>query len=590
MSQLIALRNADTRREMAALLGYESSKLTYALHGLKEESRYTQFAIPKKNGGHRTISAPDDATKALQRKLAALLANCVREIRSVESPRLPGQRRGVLSHGFEPGLSIITNARVHRKRRWVFNIDLADFFDSIHFGRVRGYFENNRNFQLKPIAALVIAQIACFKSKLPQGSPSSPVIANLVASILDIHLSRLATQVGCSYTRYADDLTFSTNQEEFPSAIAHQVDRDSNRWEASKELVDVISRSGFKLNSRKTRMQYRHSRQEVTGLVVNRVVNVPSEYRREVRARVHRLITKGEFYISGIGEAGQSTQVAGTPAQLRGMLAFIDRVDLFNLNLARESKGEPPITPASDLVDLTRNEETYRKFLYFTEFYATPLPLVICEGSTDYVYLVHAIRALVDDFPELAYRTGDEEIKFKIRFYRYPRNSTRRLTRIRGGTADLKKFVATYGAEVQRFKAGGQQHPVIVDNDAAGREVYGPAKKLGVVFNKSRPLTRVSANLYLTATPLLGADESCIESLFKTEDTARLVDGKSFDPDDKADRSLTYSKAVFAHQIVAKHAAHINFDRFRPLLASLSDAVTMHRESRTEEVAPAAIT
>jgi hypothetical protein len=102
----------------------------------------------------------------------------------------------------------------------VLNIDLEDFFGTVNLGRVRGFFIKERNFALKPRVATVLAQIACHDNALPQGSPCSPVISNLIGHVLDIQLSALARKTGCTYSRYADDITFSTNKQVFPPAIA----------------------------------------------------------------------------------------------------------------------------------------------------------------------------------------------------------------------------------------------------------------------------------------------------------------------------------------------------------------------------------
>ena len=99
-------------------------------------------------------------------------------------------------------------------------MDLADFFPSLNFGRVRGFFLKDRDFELHEKVATVIAQIACFENQLPQGSPCSPAIADMVAHVLDVHLVRLAKKYRVTYSRYADDLTFSTNQRLFPGALA----------------------------------------------------------------------------------------------------------------------------------------------------------------------------------------------------------------------------------------------------------------------------------------------------------------------------------------------------------------------------------
>ena len=150
----------------------------------------------------------------MQRRLSDVLQDCVDEI------NIDNKRKNRTAHGFKRKRSIITNARQHRRRRWVFNLDLEDFFPSINFGRVRGFLLKNRDFELHAAVATVIAQIACYENSLPQGSPCSPVISNLIGHLLDMRLVRLASESGCTYSRYADDLTFSTNKKDFPEDIA----------------------------------------------------------------------------------------------------------------------------------------------------------------------------------------------------------------------------------------------------------------------------------------------------------------------------------------------------------------------------------
>jgi hypothetical protein len=172
------------------------------------------------------------------------------------------KRKDRVAHGFKRGRSIITNAQQHRHRRWVFNLDLKDFFPSINFGRVRGFFLKNRDFALQSRVATVIAQIACHGDSLPQGSPCSPVISNLVANVLDMRLVKLASESGCTYSRYADDLTFSTNKKNFPpdiALLAKTKPGQNHKWIPGSALKKVIQRTGYRINSRKNRMMYRHS-------------------------------------------------------------------------------------------------------------------------------------------------------------------------------------------------------------------------------------------------------------------------------------------------------------------------------------------
>jgi hypothetical protein len=139
-----------------------------------------------------------------------------------------------------------------------------------------------------------------------------------------IHLCKLASKNGCMYSRYADDITFSTNERNFPIAIAHKAHGEPHRWEVGPELQEIVTHSGFAINPEKTRMQYRTSRQDVTGLVVNSKVNIRSEYRRRVRAMAQHLFMTGRFDIIRTIGAGEGalvpTKTEGTLAQLHGML------------------------------------------------------------------------------------------------------------------------------------------------------------------------------------------------------------------------------------------------------------------------------
>ncbi|MEB8486219.1 MULTISPECIES: reverse transcriptase domain-containing protein [Acidithiobacillus] len=134
MSRLAELKASTTLSDVAHLLGYKPKAVSYILYMLPTDQKYTTFEISKRNGGQRTINAPVEKLKVLQRRLADLLQDCLDEINNAKG------LKDRTAHGFKRKLSIITNARQHRHRRWVFNVDLENFFPSINFGRIRGFF------------------------------------------------------------------------------------------------------------------------------------------------------------------------------------------------------------------------------------------------------------------------------------------------------------------------------------------------------------------------------------------------------------------------------------------------------------------
>lgn len=350
-----------TRNELADFLNIPRKKLSYVLYIKDINNLYTSFEIAKKNGGIRKINAPSEELKDIQRKLAVAL-NRHKEKK---------QKKNNVSHGFEKNKSIITNAKIHRNKRLVLNFDLEDFFECFHFGRVRGYFNKNKNFLLPIEVATVIAQISCYIGKLPQGAPSSPVISNLICEILDYRILKIAKKYKLDYTRYADDLTFSTNDKNF-------LDLKTEFYEKiSKELI----RSGFKINEKKKRLQYRDSRQVVTGLVVNKKINVNRIYYKETRAMAHQLYKQGIFEING---------VPATINQLEGRFAFINQLTWYNNKIDGEKHN---------FYNLNSRECQYQKFLFYKYFFANPKPLIVTEGKTDIAYLKSALKNLYRSYP-----------------------------------------------------------------------------------------------------------------------------------------------------------------------------------------------
>lgn len=587
MSIIKKLHSAKTIADVADILGFQKQSLSFILYVQSDSLKYKEFDIPKRSGGLRRIAAPKGGLKLLQRRLADLLQDCLDEIDNNTCLKSNADDCDQVSHGFRRRLSILTNAKKHRNRRYVFNIDLADFFGSINFGRVRGFFIKDRRFHLDPKVATIFAQIACFKQSLPQGSPCSPIISNLIGNILDVHMTRLAIRSGCMYTRYADDLTFSTNKRCFPESIAKRNEDAHNTWIPGSELLELVNRSGFSINPQKTRMQYNISRQEVTGLVVNKKVNVKYEYRHNVRAMVHRLTTKGDFllpeYIKDESNAYSLAMKSGSLNQLHGRLGFIDSIDRYNAEIEINSQSDKDEIKRKE-AEIKRKEAIYRRFLFYKEFYAATKPVLICEGWTDVVYIENALRRLAPKYPSLVSLVG-EKANFAIKRFRHSGSRTGKILGITGGTAPLGNFVKEYKKEFERFSVPGMREPVIIllDNDTAGNKVFKDAcNHFKVKTNKSDPyILHAYRNLYLILIPLQDdKSEAQIEDLFDASTLDIKIEGKPFNLSNKEGTELTHSKAVFAREVVEKMTHLINFDGFAPLLDQIVKVIEIHYAQR----------
>lgn len=577
MSRLQSLQAASSRDDVAVLMGYKPKALAYIIYKIPDTAKYKIFQISKRGGGVREINAPCPELKGLQSKVSELLQDCIDEINA------KSKFKDQLAHGFKRKHSIVTNADKHRNRQFVFNIDLENFFGTINFGRVRGFFVKNANFMLKADVATVLAQIACYNNGLPQGSPCSPVISNLVGHILDVHLCRLATKHGCTYSRYADDITFSTNKPTFPVGIAYMLAGQAHEWKVGPELQKIVAKANFTINQKKTRMQYQGSRQDVTGLVVNKKVNIRTEYRRTVRAMAQRLFKTGTFqYPRMVADANGvfvRTNVTGTIAQLHGMIGHINRVDRYNEEL--EAKRVLSGQKAKDAKDIAKaalrsKEKLYRRFLLFKDFYMAYKPVIVCEGKTDNIYLEHAIKRLATNYPTLATITAQNKIKLNVRILRTFESSTGRVLHLSQGWSGLTALIENYAKELQKFKAPGLTSPVIllVDNDSAANKVFGIVTKCtGITPLKTDIFTHVMGNMYVVLTPLRdGKTESEIEDCFDDNIRHLNLNGKTFTTDSNLNPALNFGKHILS-QYVREHAAKIDFTGFSDVLDRITAAI-----------------
>lgn len=268
----------NTPQDVASLLDISYSQLVYHVYKTHKTRRYTTLTIPKKGGGTRNISAPATPLKLIQRSLNTILA-------TVYSPR-----RSV--NGFVEDRTIVTNAQFHVGSKWILTVDIEDFFPSINFGRVRGLFLKPP-YNRPPAVATVLAQICCHNNSLPQGAPSSPIVSNMICARLDRELQILAKSLGCRYSRYADDLTFSTSRSRFPTGLAETLLTGTGiKIDVGEPLRKIIESNGFRLNNKKVRLQRFSQRQAVTGLTTNEFPNVARKFIRQIRAALHNCAEK----------------------------------------------------------------------------------------------------------------------------------------------------------------------------------------------------------------------------------------------------------------------------------------------------------
>jgi RNA-directed DNA polymerase len=277
-AELQSFRSLATIAEVAALLNTSQKRLIFNLYGA-QRPRYRLFKIPKATGGQRQIASPPPLIAIFQRKLLSCLTECL-------SPK-----DGV--HGFTLGRSVVTNAKEHLRSNLVLNLDLLNFFPTFHFGRVRGLFRS-KPFSFPTPVATVLAQLCCHEGKLPQGAPTSPIISNFICRGLDRDLARFAKTHACVYTRYADDITISTNAARFPDEIVATPPTLKNPSpELGAVLLQILVKHSVKPNLAKTRMRRKTERQEVTAIVINEKINVRRAYVRNIRSILHDCEVKG---------------------------------------------------------------------------------------------------------------------------------------------------------------------------------------------------------------------------------------------------------------------------------------------------------
>jgi RNA-directed DNA polymerase len=272
--------------------------------------KYRSFSIAKKRGGVRKIEAPEPRLMQVQRALNHGLQSLY-----MCNPN-PSVFGFVINDDNVTSTSpIVQNALPHVGKPFVLNIDLKDFFPSIRAHRVKELFLSDR-FRFNEQTATVLTLLTTYQGMLPQGAPTSPILTNFICSQMDEEMRKLSSQYGWTYTRYADDLTFSANAPIQEGGM--------------NQIRSVVESNRFVINEKKIRQKGLGRRKEVTGIVVNTKANVKRNYIRKVRAMLYDFekhgltsATANHFKNSPVvRESDQSMFIN----RLRGYISFIGQV------------------------------------------------------------------------------------------------------------------------------------------------------------------------------------------------------------------------------------------------------------------------
>lgn len=377
---------------IARLLGATKRQIYYYAYKLPSHQKYRCFTIAKKNGDPREICTPIPPLKLLQQKLLQALKSAY-----IAKPHV---------HGYVDGRGPITNAEVHKYRRWVLHVDIQEFFPSITKRRVYGMFRAFP-FQYNRDVAEILARLCCAWDHLPQGAPTSPFISNLICRSLDSQLANLARENRCMYTRYCDDLVFSTGRQSFPTALAI-VESLGQQPVIGDHLRLTIQSQGFELNPTKTTLRHRTEHQMVTGLTVNQFTNVPRKYIRSLRNLLYiwrqhgKAAAEASFDKLWQRNRPQGKAVPSLEEIVRGRVQYVGSVKGWFDPVYRKLAASLQIVDSS--YRPTSKHSIRPKTVIF----------IHCEGKTDIKHIRAAWRKFRTQYPQLDLRlthaTNDSEL------------------------------------------------------------------------------------------------------------------------------------------------------------------------------------
>ncbi len=541
-------------------LGLSAKQFGYIVYGLPDYKKYRAFKILKSNGDFRTIHAPKGSLKFLQKQFADIFLQIILEIQKQNHNYL------ICNHAFERYKSIISNAKNHQKKKFILNIDILNFFGSIHYGRIKNILIKDKYFSMSEKGASIIAKLAVHDGCLPQGSPLSPILATLIGNLIDVRLTQIAKKYRLTYTRYADDISLSSNRP-FPKELVYWNDLHKI-WVVGNVLEKVIIKTGFIINPKKTRYITNKSRQLVTGVVVNSHTNTTSEYKKKNRAIVNSLLTKGEFYIEKEGG-----KVKGTLDQIIGRLNHTIYVKYYNpvidTNLNKEQREELRIENKHKILDILSKRwhkgnrscseadhqtKLLRNIIFHKYFNSLDKIKIFPEGLTDSIY----------------FKLAAEQLNFekdKLSFQRI-NNSLKKLG-ITGGTAPIEVFLKNIKnnnfININKFKTNSKFPAIfILDYDKGLDNCSGIINN----FKNGSQYCYITRNIYvLLLKPYNGKDDykgenkTCIENIIKYKDKPIKVSSNN---EDILWNDSSISKMKFS-TYVSNHKSEFDFSGFEEI-------------------------
>ncbi len=284
-----------TYRELSSLVADLdiSAKMLYSFSN-SVEKHYRKVALPKSNGEFRYLHVPDESLKMIQRKIYQVL--------------LSRETVSVYATAYRYGGSTVKNAKPHIGREYLLKLDVKHFFDSIIQPVVMNQvFPADRYSEANQV---LLSNLCCLQGVLPQGAPTSPAISNIVMKEFDDTVGRWCRDRNISFTRYCDDMTFSWNNADYSSDLISFVKNE-------------LKIRGYFLNEKKTVLVKNGQRKTVTGIVVNKKVNISSEYKRTVRQELFYCMKYG--ISSHLTHTGQddSEDASAYAYQLLGKVNYI---------------------------------------------------------------------------------------------------------------------------------------------------------------------------------------------------------------------------------------------------------------------------